>query len=575
MDGPGESSSRSGESALRSQINSSVIQDSNRRVWEVFESISARPVSLVVLVSFALIVPALTFGIPSNIDLTNHFRFALPFYDGIVSGNLYPGWLAESNSGYGDPSFRFYPPALYYLLAVTRFVIGNWYAATLLVCSVLSVVGGLGMYFWAKAILPAPRAMWASFFFALAPYHVNQLYQATLLAEWAGCAILPFVFGFVERVCENGRRRDVAGLAATYALLILTHLPLAVIGSFALLVYGLFRTDRSNKVRTLSKLGAGVALGLCASSVYWVTMFAEMRWIGINEGQRDPSVDYRVNFVLSTFSADNLNVWWMNILLLLTVLLFAPAVLLLGKQSSRQLVSRTVVVLTAFALFMSLPLSRPLWNALLPLQQTQFPWRWLSIVSMGGSILAAAGLPFLANSARTSDRTKRLLIIGAVTISIAFTLSHIVREAQYLTHPRFEDALTSVRGTPSVNYWVPVWAHSNPQLMTNNVEAQDRSVSVELWQPEHRQFSVAAGSTQEVRVRTFYYPHWTATSEGQVLPTRPDKDGAILISVPSKATSIALDFHEPMRSRVSGYVSFAGFVFVGALALPTVRKRNK
>ena len=153
-------------------------------------------IAFVVLASLLAIVPAILWGIPSNLDLTNHFRFALPFYDAIVAGDPYPGWLAESNGGYGDPSFRFYPPALYYLLAAARFVIGNWYGATLVVFVMVSIAGGLGMYFWS-------RTSWAAFFYALAPYHLNQLYQATLLAEWAGSAVLPFVFGFVDRVCED------------------------------------------------------------------------------------------------------------------------------------------------------------------------------------------------------------------------------------------------------------------------------------------------------------------------------------------------------------------------------------
>ena len=67
----------------------------------------------VVIVSVAFIAPALIYGVPANKDLLNHFRFALPFYDSLSSGHLYPGWLAESNGGYGDPSFRFYPPGLY------------------------------------------------------------------------------------------------------------------------------------------------------------------------------------------------------------------------------------------------------------------------------------------------------------------------------------------------------------------------------------------------------------------------------------------------------------------------------
>src|SRR5215510_5582519 len=172
-------------------------------------------IAFVIGVSFVAIVPTLLWGIPSNLDLTNHFRFTLPFYDAIASGNFYPSWLAESNGGYGDPSFRFYPPAFYYLLAASRFFIGNWYDATLVSFIVVSVVSGLGIYLWARSFLSPQTAIWAGVFYALAPYHINQLYQAAMLAEWAGSAVLPFVFAFVDRVCQRGKLRDIAGLAVS------------------------------------------------------------------------------------------------------------------------------------------------------------------------------------------------------------------------------------------------------------------------------------------------------------------------------------------------------------------------
>ncbi len=525
-------------------------------------------IALILAVSFAVIVPAMVWGVPSNLDLINHFRFALPFYDAITAGDLYPSWLAESNRGYGDPSFRFYPPALYYLLAAARFVIGNWYGATLVTFVILSATSGLGMYFWARPILSSSGAMWASFFYALAPYHLNQLYQAMLLAEWAGAAVLPFVFGFVERVCERGKPRDIAGLAATYGLLLFTHLPLAVIGSLALLVYALARIGGPEKIRKLTRLSLAAGLGLSISAVYWVTMVTEVGWIGVNEIQRDSSVDYSLNFLLSTFSPDNLNVWWMNILASMTLLLFVPAFLLFfeGKRSLKP-----IIVLTAFALFMSVPLSRPIWKLLPPLQETQFPWRWLVLISMGGSVLAAAALPLL----QRLDRPKRIAILGAVAISIVFTLSHVVREAVYFPPQRFETMLTDVRGSASVNYWFPIWARPGTREMTTQVEAADRSVAVTSWQPEHREFSVSPGSATEARIKTFYYPHWTATSEGEVLTTRPDKDGALLVSLSPNATSVQLDFREPRQTKFSTITSLGGLMIAGMLVLPFRRRQKR
>jgi len=524
--------------------------------------------ALVAAVCFAVIIPAILWGIPSNLDLTNHFRFAIPFYDSIAAGDFYPGWLAESNAGYGDPSFRFYPPAFYYLLAASRFLIGNWYGATLVTFVVVSIVGGLGMYFWARSFMPAATASWAAAFYALAPYHVNQLYQAAMLAEWAGSAVLPFVFGFVDRVCERGKPRDIAGLALTYGLLLFTHLPLALIGSIALLVYALVRLEGPGKFLKLAKLACGSVLGLSLSSVYWVTMFSEVSWIAGSRGDGSTN-DVGYNFVLSSLSPDNLSVWWMNILTLMTLLLCAPAIVFFFRVTapSRRMV-RPIIILTASALFMALPLSWPVWRVLRPLQEVQFPWRWLAVFSMGASLVAAAALPHVMDAALKLDRAKRMLVFGAMVISVAFTFSHSVKEALYFSSTRFESMVTDVRGTPSLSYWLPVWAHANPRKMAGDVEVAGREVTVTNWQPEHRSFSVAAGPATEARVKTFYYPHWVAKSNAGILPTRPDTDGALLISLRPNATSVNLDFREPAKTKFSTTASLSGLIIIGALFVP-------
>jgi hypothetical protein len=241
--------------------------------------------------------------------------------------------------------------------------------------------------------------------------------------------------------------------------------------------------------------------------------------------------------------------------------------LLRRDATSLRRLARPAIILTAFAVFMSLPLSRPIWNVFPQLQETQFPWRWLILVSMGTSIVAAAALPLLTSVSSSFDRVKRIVILGAMTISIAFTLSHIVREAKYLSPRKFVNTLAEVRGTASVNYWVPIWARSNPRPMSSAVEA-NRPVDITSWEPQHRQFSVGAGAAAEVRVKTFYYPHWTATSDGQMLATRPDADGALLINVPDSATNVDLEFREPSRTRVSFLVSCAGLLFISGLAIP-------
>jgi hypothetical protein len=529
----------------------------------------------VVAVAVLALTPAIFRGVPSNNDTWNHFRFALPFYDSLRAGEWSPGWLAESNGGYGDPSFRFYPPATYYLLGAGRAVTGNWYAASLVVFTLLSALGGLGVYFWGRAFLPPQLAMWAGIFYTLMPYHLNELYQAFLLAEYAGCAVLPFAFAFVERICQRRRMRDVVGLAVSFALLVLTHLPLTVIGGFALLVYGLLRMEKGERWATLWRLALGAALGLLASSFYWVTMLSELTWIKANSLQPDLSVDYRHNFLFSTFSPDNLNVWWMNILAFATLAMLLPGLAMLRRSPRGILASRGARVcglLLLFAFLMATPLSRPLWSIIPPLQEAQFPWRWLTVVSMAGSVVAAAALHFWVEKARGQRRLPALLIAGAMLISLALSVSHIVLEARYLGRAEFETALRSIPGSPSINYWLPVWVNLPVREMSNEVEAGQRDVTINSWEAERRTFQVGPGSEAQARVRSFYYPHWTATANGEALQTSAAADGALLISLPPRAVSVELLFGEPRSAQAAALASALGAILIAALFIFSLRR---
>src|SRR5262249_53269786 len=225
------------------------------------------------------VLPIFISGIPYHYDLGNHFHLAIPFYEALRSGSVYPGWLAESNFGFGDPSVRFYPPAFYYVLSAAQAVIGSWYYSTLATIALASLCGSLAAYVWANCFVSRRFAMAAGFVYAFMPYHVAELYQSAQLAEYFAGAALLFAFAFVKKVCEQGRAYHVAGLAAALAILILGHLPLAVIGSLSLLVYGLFCTDWKRDKAALIRLVVAVALGLAASAFYWGRMVFELGWI--------------------------------------------------------------------------------------------------------------------------------------------------------------------------------------------------------------------------------------------------------------------------------------------------------
>jgi hypothetical protein len=368
---------------------------------------------------------------------------------------------------------------------------------------------------------------------------------------------------FVERVCRRRAAPDIAGFAASYALLVLTHLPLAVIGSLALLVYAAIRVERTHRVSTVLRLAISVALGLAASAFFWGTMLAELKWIKGSSIAPNPYYDYRLNFLFSRSSLTNLNNWYATLLGLGTIGFLFPALLMtirLWRNHGRGL--KAVIAVTLLSFLMATSLSYPLWALIPKLSEIQFPWRWLAITSLAGSLLLAISLSYWLASLRTNLQPRKLAIIFVFALSIYYIGSMILNGGVYLDRPAFEAMLQDLPGASSFKDWTPVAAADlvHVQKMKAKVEAGDRPVTVTSWNSERRTFHIEPGAETQARLWTYYYPHWQAFGAGRALSVTPSEDGVIQVTVPPEATDVEVVFKEPARVRVTAFVSlFAWF----------------
>ena len=391
-----------------------------------------------------------------------------------------------------------------------------------------------------------------------------------MFAEYAACSVLPFAFAFVDRVCRKGKAADIAGLAVAFALLILLNLPLTLIGSLSLVVYGVLRIKRELFWQTLVKLALAGLTALAATAFFWSTVVAELPWI---KGNRvDPNVyyDYRVNFLFSHSNLTNYGAWYTNLLGLATIAFLLPALILVkrslfAKQSDKAF--RAVFLMALISLLMATEVSRPVWAIIPKLREVQFPWRWLGITSMFGSILLAASIPKWAERLRTNFRPRDLAVGVALALSVFFVTFQVVWDAEYLQGQEFDSKFPNARGAPSFKDWLPVWAKdlTHVKKMSSDVEADSRVVTINSWEPERRTFQVGSGPAGEARVRTYYYPLWTATSQGKSLNIRPADDGAILIAIPPAKTAVELQFREPRRVAIARFGSGCVWMLIAAL----------
>lgn len=513
---------------------------------------------MIALIGVAAMLPALLQGIPLGADLDNHFRFAQPFYDEIVSGNVIPGWLAESNNGFGDTRFRFYPPLLYYLLSAGRYVTGDWYAATLAVFTLLSIVGSTGVYIWARQNFDEKTSLIATLIFAVLPYHIAQFYQASLLAEFAAMSFLPFAFLFLERLSKRAAIMNIAGLGITFGAIVLTHVPTTIVGSLGLGLFALLLTDwRSNK-RFLIYAALGIAVGLALSSFFWIKVVNELSWIQAGHKVTSEHYDYRNNFLFSPWSLTNLNTWLGSVIAAVTVFIFLPALALFPKIFSRAAKEqefagnergikflRASVLVATFAYFMTTDLSRPLWLAIPKLPDIQFPYRWLTVASVAISPAAAFAIVwFVKKIFEKQIRAWQLAVVAISFAAAGYSICEFAIASDFLDRQTFVTRIEASRSAPSFPDWLPVGAAAikDVEPMTGPIDAGTREILEADVTTHTRRFKIAPGPESEARIRSYHYPLWHATVNGNLTEIKKASDGTLLVEIPPEDCDLVVSF---------------------------------
>jgi len=534
---------------------------------------------LLIVIAVVAILPIYFFGLPTGIDMPHHYQCALTYYESFSSGNFFPSWSLNRNLGFGGMETRLYPPLSHYSLALAFLVVKNWHIASWLVITFFTFCGGYGVYLWACEYMPPRQAVYAGCLYILFPYHLSQIYSSFLYAEYIGACIIPFVFLFVARICRNDKFWDVLGLAISLAALILTHLPLTVIGSVCFLVYGLSLLEREKIRLQFGKLACGITAGLAASSFFWTKVLQEKAWLAKSLVYPDGWSDYRLHFLFTPIQTyegaavyvynDATSFYDLMLLVMLTCVLACTIPFYVrARQTAKNL--QSVWILFGFSLFMTLIFSRFVWDALPLLQDVQFPWRFLTIVCLAGAVLAAEKLDILAEWFQNKNRPFALIIGGCLFAVIAFSAGRIIYNASYLPAETVSLMVKVKSQERGFAFWWTIWTKKEALLDTNKISAGYRTPEIETWEPTKRDFQISSGENENVRVATFYHPNWKATVNNLPIEIQSDENGAILIPVPPQNSTVKLYFQETSLQQIGQLISgltWFGIIFFLVLQL--------
>jgi hypothetical protein len=208
-------------------------------------------------------------------------------------------------------------------------------------------------------------------------------------------------------------------------------------------------------------------------------------------------------------------------------------------------------------LFLTLPISQFVWQALPLLQTVQHPWRLLIGFVLASSVVAA----FLSSR-------KFSVIFGIIFVILAFinTRNYMrpmelrnYSEAELLTDPRFGGS-----GDVSLEF-LPVWA--DPSLRpTQNLFELDPSTAKGLTTDKDTA-SLEVTKPTQVTFQKYFFPTWVVTDNQNKIKTVPSDKGLLSVHLDSGKHDLKLVMSKTSTEQVAEKITLLTLILLSGLGI--------
>jgi hypothetical protein len=499
-------------------------------------------------------------------DMVAHVKMMEQFDLSLKSGLIEPRWFSEVNNGYGSATFNFYPRVFYYLTSLTNLAAHDW-KATLFILSIIGLASsGLTFYWLSRVFYGRAASAIAALIYMLLPYHQIDLYWRGAIPEYIGFALLPLILGFAIKVAIDPAPRYYAGLGFFYGLHLMTHMPVGLMFSYAMVLFAITWSIKVRDPKITLRIGTGMALGVAFSATYWVPALLEAGYIFEPASGTFPYHRLYIQLGTAANAFDELIAmsFRLDVLLILAaalVLKSKSAVVRDSAASEQRLWVNLWLFLGATALFMCTALSYDISRLLPKIQAAVPPFRWLSIANLFAMLLLAASIDRLRSEMPGLLKALALAIVVALNLWVNF--SGVIAGSMVNPPEFFPDHMVDSGFIPA-GATLPNYLPDTP-----NVELQPAGGSTEIlwWQPESRQIAVRVEQPSTVRLKTYNFRGWTATVDGGPVALSSDQDGVQTVNVAAGTHMIQLRFRNTWQRVVGQVLSIFGALGILTLAL--------
>jgi len=377
------------------------------------------PLIIILTLSFFAVKPLL---LPGFFPMHDDTQVARVFEMGkVLQNGIFPvRFVPDLGYGYGYPIFNFYAPLAYYIGASFIFLGFDALLATKIMMALGIILAGLFMYFLAREFFGEFGGIVSGLFYLYAPYHALDIYVRGDVAEFWAYAFIPLAFlGFYRKNILLGSI-GFAGLILSHNLTAMMVVPFLLI--ISLLNYYVARKNEKSFVAY--RLLFIILLGLAISAFYWIPALVEMKYTNVLS-QIGGGANFHDHFVCFSqlwsspwgfggsakgcIDGMSFMIGKLNILAAITAFVFMCFFLKVKKSKNG-----TVIVFSflgfLISAFLTLEISRPIWETIPAMAFFQYPWRFLMLASFFSSMLAGS-LIFLSKQFKIKSYLAALLMI--------------------------------------------------------------------------------------------------------------------------------------------------------------------
>lgn len=508
------------------------------------------------------IFPLLHNGFFPTFDDVQVVRIEKMFLE-IKSGQFPVRYVNDLGNNGGYFLFNYYSPVVYYIGALIHFLGFSLVKATKLTFILGYFIGTLGSFFLLRKYLRSLFSAFGSLIFITATYVGYDIYTRGDLPEFFAIMLSPWLWFCLKSLKDKYINLFIFGIF--FALIISTHHITGFISSIFVFLYFLFYyKDKKIRIRIIT----GILIGLGISAFYWLPVVGEINLIAL---KTNPGINsqYVSNFLnpLQIGGLMHINWGFRPPLLGINLFLFTIIAIFYFMKKKKETENNFLIVSIVGLFFLISGMSYFLWKNIFILEFVQFPWRFLTILTLFSVILIFKLINEIKNK---PIKIFCLLILCLMTL---LNYSYLRPSTyNYIAIYKAEDICSTttwqqeylpknvIKCLPK-NKLVPLIQADKGQIISNfKNEKNGRNVL----------FTVI-GNKGEINFAKYYFPAWRVLVNGKpISPSVDEKYGTIRFEVPSGSNNVRIYLSSTQFEMFGNLISI-----VTILLLPLIYKLRK